>query len=101
MARLIIACLALLLADAAAAQPLDLDAIAKQPGTEVIRRGDVVEIKRGGVTVTIDKDKELGVDGSGKAVLCYWNLAIAAKMTADLCYPNEFPQLRAMLDDYI
>ena len=101
MARLIIACLILLLADAAAAQPLDLDAIAKQPGTRVIRRGDVVEIKRGGVTVTIDKDKELGVDSSGKAVLCYWNLAIAAKMTADLCYPDEFPQLRAMLDDYI
>jgi|CXWL01.1.fsa_nt_gi hypothetical protein len=88
-------------AASAAAQPLDLDAIAKQPGTQVTRRGDTVEIKRGNVTVTIDKNGETGIDHSGHAVLCYWNLAIVAKISADLCYPGEFPRLSAMLGQFI
>lgn len=82
-----------LVAGAAHAQPLDLDAIARQPGTEVIRNGDKVEIKRAGVTVTIDKDGESSLDHSGKAVLCYWNMAVNTKMIADLCYPGEFTEL--------
>jgi hypothetical protein len=82
-------------------QPLDLDAIAKHPGTEVIRKGDTVEIRRGSVTVTIDKDGETSIDRSGKAVLCYWNLAIVAKMSADLCYPGEFTALSNMLGEQI
>lgn len=94
--------LALILATSTAqAQPLDLDTIAKQPGTEVIRNGDKVEVKRAGVTVTIDKDGETSLDHSGKAVLCYWNLAVVLKIAADLCYPEEFPQLRRMLDEQI
>lgn len=92
--------LALILATSTAqAQPLDLETIAKQPGTEVIRNGD--EVKRAGVTVTIDKDGETSLDHSGKAVLCYWNLAVVLKIAADLCYPEEFPQLRRMLDEQI
>lgn len=95
----------LLLANAAAAQPLDLDAIAKQSGTQVTKRmengQEVVEISRGTVTVTIDRDGETSVDSSGKAVLCYWNLAIVAKMAADLCYPGEFPQLSKVLGEEI
>lgn len=90
-----------LAASTAQAQPLDLDAIAKQPGTEVIRNGDKVEIKREGVTVIIDKDGETSIDHSGKAVLCYWNMAVVLKIAADLCYPSEFPQLRQMLDEQI
>lgn len=90
-----------LVANAAHAQPLDLDAIAKQPGTEVIRKGDKVEIRRAGVTVTVEKDGDMSVDHSGKAVLCYWNMAIAAKISADLCYPGEFPQLSKMLGEQI
>ena len=95
----------ILVASAAHSQPLDLDAIAKQPGTQVTKRvekgAEVVEIKRGGVTVTIEGDKELSVDSSGKAVLCYWNMAVVLKIAADLCYPDEFPQLRKMLGEEI
>lgn len=91
----------LLVTGAAHAQPLDLDVIAKQPGTEVIRQGDKVEIKRAGVTVTIDKDGETSLDHSGKAVLCYWNMAIAAKISADLCYPGEFAELSKEMGERI
>lgn len=105
MRRLLVALMSLLLASAAAAQPLDLDAIAKQPGTQVTKRTEngweVVEIRRSTVTVTIDRDGETSIDGSGKAVLCYWNLAIMAKMAIDLCYPGEFPQLSKMLGEEI
>ena len=95
----------ILVASAAHGQPLDLDAIAKQPGTQVNKRMEkgveVIEIKRGGVTVTIEGDKELSIDSSGKAVLCYWNMAVVLKIAADLCYPDEFPQLRKMLGEEI
>jgi hypothetical protein len=105
MRRLFAVLATLLLAKAAAAQPLDLDAIAKQPGTQVTKRmqngQEVVEIRRGTVTVTIDRDGDTSVDSSGKAVLCYWNLAIMAKMATDLCYPGEFPQLSKMLGEEI
>lgn len=94
-----------LVASAAHGQPLDLDAIAKQPGTQVNKRMEkgveVVEIKRGGVTVTIEGDKELSVDSSGKAVLCYWNMAIVAKISADLCYPGEFTELSKEMGERI
>lgn len=90
-----------LAASTAHAQPLDLDAIAKQPGTEVIRNGDKVEIRRAGVTVQIDKDGETSIDHSGKAVLCYWNMAIIAKMSADLCYPGEFTELSKEMGERI
>lgn len=101
MIKFLISLAATAAATSAAAQPLDLDAIAKQPGTQVIRRGDTVEIKRGTVTVTVDKNGETSIDSSGKAVLCYWNLAITTKMAADLCYPGEFPQLSKMLGEEI
>mgnify|MGYP007086391878 FL=1 len=101
MIKFLVLPIVMAIATSAAAQPLDLDAIAKLPGTQVVKRGDTVEFKRGGVTVTIGKDGETGVDNSGHAVLCYWNLAIVAKISADLCYPGEFPQLSAMLGQFI
>ncbi|OFW97052.1 MAG: hypothetical protein A3D94_18885 [Alphaproteobacteria bacterium RIFCSPHIGHO2_12_FULL_66_14] len=101
MIKVLVALVVMAVVAPVAAQPLDLDAIARQPGTQVTRRGDAVEIKRGDVTVTIDKDGETGVDSSGHAVLCIWNIAIVAKISADLCYPGEFPQLSAMLGQFI
>lgn len=90
-----------LVASTAHGQPLDLDAIARQPGTEIIRQGDKVEIRRSGVTVFVDKNGELSVDRSGTAVLCYWNIAIATKISADLCYPGEFAELSRTLGEQI
>lgn len=101
MIKVLVSLIAMAVGTPVAAQPLDLDAIAKQPGTEVTKRGDRIEIKRGGVTVMIDKDGETGVDSSGSAVLCAWNIAIVAKISADLCYPDEFPQLSTMLGQFI
>lgn len=92
----------ILVTSTAHAQPLDLDAIGRQPGTEIIRQGDNVEIRRGGVTVIIDKNGgELGFDRSGTAVLCYWSIAIMAKISADLCYPGEFTELSRTLGEQI
>ncbi len=105
MRRFPIALLALLSAGAAIAQPLDLEAIARQPDTQVTRRqqdgAEVVEIRRAGVTITIDKDGERSVDRSGKAVWCYWEIAVAVKIAADLCYPGEFAALSRMLGEHL
>ena len=91
-----------LVASTAHGQPLDLDAIGRQPGTEIIRQGDTVEIRRGGVTVIIDKNGgELSIDRSGTAVLCYWNIAVTTKISADLCYPGEFTELSRTLGEQI
>jgi len=80
---------------AAIAQPLDLDVIARQPGTEVIKGRakdgtEIVTIKRAGVEVIIQGDKEISIDGSGPAVLCIWSLAVETQIAADLCYPSEY-----------
>ncbi len=92
----------ILVAGTARGQPLDLDAIGRQPGTEIIRQGDNVEIRRGGVTIIVDKNGgELSVDGSRPAVLCIWGLAVETQIAADLCYPNEYAQLSKMLSDYV
>jgi hypothetical protein len=92
----------ILVAGTAHGQPLDLDAIGRQPGTEITRQGDNVEIRRGGVTVIVDRNGgELGVDRSGTAVLCYWGIAIMAKISADLCYPGEFTELSRTLGEQI
>jgi len=106
MIKLLVPLVITVFAASATAQPLDLDAIAKQPGTEVIegRAKDgakIVTIKRAGVEITIQGDTETSVDTSGKAVLCYWNLAVVAKIAADLCYPGEFPQLSKTLGEEI
>lgn len=91
-----------LVASTAHGQPLDLDAIGRQPGTEITRQGDQVEIRRGGVTVIVDKNGgELSIDGSGPAVLCIWSLAVETQIAADLCYPNEYTQLSKILSDYV
>jgi len=91
---------------AAIAQPLDLDVIARQPGTEVIKGRakdgtEIVTIKRAGVEVIIQGDKEISIDGSGPAVLCIWSLAVETQIAADLCYPSEYAQLSKMLSDYV
>lgn len=105
MIRILMSLVVMAIAIPATAQPLDLDAIARHPGTQVTKRSvngvDIVEIKRGGVTVTIEGDSELSIDGSGKAVYCFWNLAVVAKMSADLCYPGEFAELSRMLAEQI
>lgn len=106
MIRFLVPLIVMAVGSPVAAQPLDLDMIAKQPGTEVTRErtkggAEVVTIRRAGVEVTIQGDRETSVDSSGQAVLCFWNLAIAAKIAADLCYPGEFPQLSKMLSEHI
>lgn len=81
----------------------DIDAIAKQPGTEVTRHQDgdteVTVIKRGGVTIEInrkgDQAETTGVDNSGHgALLCSLNIDIALKGMAELCYPNKYQEYR-------
>jgi hypothetical protein len=106
MIKFLMSLVVMAIATAATAQPLDLDAIARQPGTEVIKSrakdgAEIVTIKRAGVEITIQGDSEASVDTSGKAVLCYWNLAVVAKIAADLCYPGEFPQLNKFLGEAI
>ncbi|KAF0100555.1 MAG: hypothetical protein FD144_3133 [Rhodospirillaceae bacterium] len=92
----------LFVASTAHGQPPDLEAIGRQPGTEIIRQGDTVEIRRGGVTVIVDKNGgELGIDRSRPAVLCYWSIAVAVKISADLCYPGEFAELSRTLGEQI
>jgi len=106
MIRFLLPLIVMTAAAAAVAQPLDVEAIARQPGTEVTRErakdgAEIVTIKRGGVEITIEGDKEMSIDRSGKAVLCYWNLAVVNKIAADLCYPGEFQKLSTMLAEYI
>jgi hypothetical protein len=88
-----------------AAQPLDVDALAKQPGTTVTKRtvkgAEVTELRRAGVTITIGPDGETSTDQSGKAVLCLRDMMVAIKITADFCYPGEFTPLSRMLGEQI
>lgn len=96
----------ILAASTAHGQPLDLDAIARQPGTEVIsgRATDgteIVTIKRAGVEVILQGDREISIDRARPAVLCTWGLAVEAKIAADLCYPNEYTKVSKMLSDYV
>jgi hypothetical protein len=106
MIKILVSLVVIAIATSATAQPLDLDAIARQPGTEVIkgRAKDgtkIVTIKRAGVEVIIQGDEEISIDRSGPAVLCIWALAFETQIAADLCYPNEYPQLSKMLSDYV
>jgi uncharacterized protein YodC (DUF2158 family) len=104
--KLLLGALLIVLARSALAQPFDLEAIAKQPGTEVSKRtengGEVVEIRRGGVTVTVKDGKQSGFDNSGHgAVLCTWELMVSAKAAADVCFPGEFADVASLLQEEI
>lgn len=106
MYRLMLTFLIAIVAGAAAAQPLDLEAIARQPGTEVVKRiengAEVVEIRRGGVTVEIRDGQQLGIDTSNHgAVLCFWEIMVGTKAAADVCFPQEFTELSELLGDAI
>lgn len=97
--------LGLLGAGPAIAQPLDIDALAKQPGTTVTTRTEngvaVTELRRAGVVIIVDPKGELTMDREGKAVWCLWEIAVDTKLTADNCYPGKFPALSKMLGDYV
>jgi hypothetical protein len=80
---------------------LDLDALAKRPGAEVVRRTvgghEVVEIRQGGVTVTREHGvTTAAVDRSGHgAVLCAWRVYVDTLAAIDVCQPGEHAELRA------
>src|SRR5262245_30157593 len=100
------ALLLMFLAMPAVAQPIDFEALAKQPGTEVIKRTengrDVVEIRRGGVTVTLRDGEQVGFDNSGYgAIWCTWEISVGATSAADICFPGEFTELSTVLSAQI
>jgi hypothetical protein len=79
---------------------LDLAALAKQPGTEVIRRAEggkeIVEIRRGGVVITREHGIAIAaVDRSGHgAVLCAWRIYVDTLAALDVCQPGAHEELR-------
>jgi hypothetical protein len=79
---------------------LDLAALAKQPGTEVIRRSEggkkLVEIHRGGVVITQEHGVTIAaVDHSGHgAVLCAWRVTVDALAALEVCQPGAHEELR-------
>jgi hypothetical protein len=106
MIRLTLTCLLALAAASAVAQPLDLEVIARQPDTEVIRRtengSEVVEIRRGGVTINLKDGLRNGFDNSGHgAIWCNWELIVGAKIAADVCFPGEFAEVSSLLGEQI
>ena len=105
MLRCVALLLGLLWTASAVAQPLDVDALARQPGTTVTHRTEngvaVTELSRAGVVIEIRPDGELTLDKTGKAVWCFWEIAVDTKITADRCYPGQFPQVSQMLGDYV
>lgn len=80
---------------------LDLDALAKRPGAEVVRHKvgghEVVEIRQGGVTVTREHGvTTAAVDRSGHgAVLCAWRVYVDTLAALDVCQPGQHTELRA------
>ncbi len=105
MIRLAACLLALLWATAATAQSLDVEALARQPGTTVTKKedksGDVTELSRAGVTITITSGGWTSMDRSGKAVWCLRDMAVGIQLTTDFCYPGEFVPLSRMLGEFI
>ncbi len=106
MYRPMLTFLLVIAAAAAAAQPLDLEAIARQPGTEIVKRtengAEVVEIRRGGVTVVIRDGQQVGTDTSRHgAVLCSWEMMVGLKAAADICFPQEFTEVSELLGEAI
>jgi len=79
---------------------LDLAALAKQPGTEVIRRSEggktIVEIRRGGVVITQMRGITVSaVDHSGHgAVLCAWRIYVDTLAALEVCQPDTHIELR-------
>ena len=79
---------------------LDLAALAKQPGTEVIRRSEggkeIVEIRRGGVVITRQRGVTIAaVDHSGHgAVLCAWRIYVDTLAALEVCQPDTHAALR-------
>lgn len=106
MLKLLIALSLFSSASLAVAQPLDLDTLSTQPGTEVIKRSEdgskVVEIRRGGVTLTREDGQLLGFDNSGHgAIYCTWEIIVGTKVAADVCFPGEFSELSSLLGEEI
>jgi hypothetical protein len=105
MVRFIPTLLLLLTGFTASAQPLDVEALSRQPGTTVTTRTEngrtATELSRAGVVITISPDGMMSMDTKGPAVWCLWEIAVGAKITTDVCHPGEFPQLSAVLGDFI
>ncbi len=85
----------------------DIDALVKQPGTEVTRTqdGDTqrIEIRRTGVVISIrrkgDQIQTVGQDESGHVgVLCMWKLYIGLRQGLNVCFPGQYPEFREDLD---
>lgn len=83
----------------------DLDAIAAQPGTEVIRKPDgLFEIRRGGVVIEAQRGRDgtiryLGQDFSGHgAVMCAYNMYLWVKGVLDSCFPEAHEEWKAEVD---
>jgi hypothetical protein len=82
---------------------LDVDALALQPGTEVIRTTengkDVIEMRRNGVLLLVrgnlQGDDWLGIDETGLgAVMCHWQLYIEVRSILNVCFPDDYAELR-------
>jgi hypothetical protein len=106
MIKLLLMLLLALVAGSAHAQSLDLEAIAKQPGTEVIRRSEdgskVLEVRRGTVTWELKDGTIVGFDSSPHgAVLCAWEIIVGMKTVMDVCFPGEFPEASSLLGEEI
>jgi hypothetical protein len=80
------------------AQQLDYDEIAKRPGytvTKTIEDGhEVVRIRKETVVITIDSKGMIGIDRSGAAVLCFWDIYVNLKVGADYCFPDSERELK-------
>lgn len=86
------------------ANDIDLDALAKQPGftvTKKVENGEeIVEARKASVTL---RKASKGVTGSDSksAVLCAWQIYVAVKLAADVCFPDSHAELRQDLTDAV
>lgn len=106
MIRLLLISLLWLAAASALAQPPDLEAIARQSGTDVIQRSEdgskILAVRRGSVTLLLEDGNIVGFDSSPHgAVLCAWEITVGIKTAIDVCFPGEFTELASLLDEEI
>jgi hypothetical protein len=97
---------------AAGGSTIDFDALAAQPGTEVIRSRDpngdeLLELRRAGVVITqrLHDGKAVKtetVDRSGKdAVFCVWELWVSLREDFATCYADSHADIHEELDSDI
>jgi len=105
LAALLTLFLAAGLATHAAAQQIDVEALAKQPGFQVtkkmVRGEEVTEIRKATVGITISRQGTIGSDNGDTAILCAWQIYVDLKLASDICFPNSEPELKSDLADAV